>query len=231
MSGVVENAGERRWSDAAIFGASHVSWPVRVAWVALASIVLSVLLVFSVEWIFRGSFAETIAFFRTPHKPAWTTVAFFVVVLTVAALLFAVFQEALGETYLLIVLAILAMIGVGFLFALTIGFVQIAPRATGEELSRAYIDSMNEGLLVTDAKGRILYANRAYANLTGATTSTDVKTLDALLSDNPEAAPVVERLVASVRDGRTADGEFRLSRPIRAGDEPGARWSLQFRLS
>src|SRR5690606_4298362 len=45
-----------------------------------------------------------------------------------------------------------------------------------------------------------------------------------LLSDNPEAAPVVERLVASVRDGRTADGEFRLSRPIRAGDEPGARW-------
>ena len=148
----------------------------------------------------------------------------FVVVLTVAALLFAVFQEALGETYLLIVLAILAMIGVGFLFALTIGFVQIAPRATGEELSRAYIDSMNEGLLVTDAKGRILYANRAYANLTGATTSTDVKTLDALLSDNPEAAPVVERLVASVRDGRTADGEFRLSRPIRAGDEPGARW-------
>lgn len=63
MSGVVENAGERRWSDAAIFGASHVSWPVRFVWVALASIVLSVLLVFSVEWIFRGSFAEAIEFF------------------------------------------------------------------------------------------------------------------------------------------------------------------------
>jgi len=148
----------------------------------------------------------------------------FVVVLTVAALLFALFQESLGETYLLIVLAILAMIGVGFLFALTIGFVQIAPRATGEELSRAFIDSMNEGLLVTDARGRILYANRAYATLTGATSSADVKTLDTLLSDNPEAAPVIERLVASVRDGRTADGEFRLSRSIRPGDEPGARW-------
>ncbi|MBJ6132386.1 LTA synthase family protein [Ochrobactrum sp. Q0168] len=88
MSGVVENAGERRWSDAAIFGASHVSWPVRVVGVALASVVLSVLLVFAVEWIFRGSFAETIAFFRTPHKPAWTTVAFFVVVLTASDALF-----------------------------------------------------------------------------------------------------------------------------------------------
>lgn len=148
----------------------------------------------------------------------------FIVVLTGAALLFALFQESLGESFLLIVLAVLAMIGVGYLFASTIGLVQIAPRSSGEELSRAFIDSMNEGLLVADARGRILYANRAYALLTGATAASDVKTVDSLLSDNPEAGPVIERLVASLRDGQAADGEFRLSRSIRAGDEPGARW-------
>src|SRR5690606_28412567 len=85
----------------------------------------------------------------------------FVVVLTIAALLFAVFQDTLDDTYLLIVLAILAMIAVGFRFALTIGFVQFAPRATGEVLSREYTDSMNEGLLVTDERLCTLYVNRA----------------------------------------------------------------------
>ena len=148
----------------------------------------------------------------------------FILVLTAAAALFFLFQEPLGETFVLIALAILATVGVGFLFAATIGFVHIAPRATGDELARALIDSMPEGLLVTDAKGRILYANQAYAALTGATSSADVKTVEALLSDNPEAAPTIERLAAAVRDGKPADGEFRLSRSIRAGAEPGARW-------
>jgi two-component system, cell cycle sensor histidine kinase and response regulator CckA len=153
-----------------------------------------------------------------------TRLIIFIIVLTGSALAIAVFQERVGEGFLLGILGVLAMIGVGYLFASAIGFIQIAPRSTGDELSRAFIDSMVEGLLVTDPKGRILYANRAYADLTGATTAADVKTVEALLSDNSEAAPIIERLAAGLRDGRTGDGEFRLSRPIRAGGEPGARW-------
>jgi two-component system, cell cycle sensor histidine kinase and response regulator CckA len=153
-----------------------------------------------------------------------TRLIIFIIVLTGSALAIAVFQERVGEGFLLGILGVLAMIGVGYLFASAIGFIQIAPRSTGDELSRAFIDSMVEGLLVTDPKGRVLYANRAYADLTGATTAADVKTVEALLSDNSEAAPVIERLAAGLRDGRTGDGEFRLSRPIRAGGEPGARW-------
>ena len=87
-SGMLENAGKRHWSNAAIFGPSHVAWPMRFAAIALASTVLSVLLVLAIEWIARGSLAQTLEFFRTPHKPAWTTVAFFVVVLTLGDALF-----------------------------------------------------------------------------------------------------------------------------------------------
>ena len=47
------------------------------------------------------------------------------------------------------------MIGVGYLFATAIGFVQIAPRSTTDELSKAFVDSMGQGLLVTDTKGRV----------------------------------------------------------------------------
>jgi len=153
-----------------------------------------------------------------------TRLIIFIIVLTGSALAIALFQERMGEDFLLGILGILAMIGVGYLFASAIGFIQISPRSTGDELSRSFIDSMTEGLLVTDARGRILYANRAYAELTGATSAADVKTVEALLSDNSEAAPVIERLAARLRDGKAGDGEFRLSRPIRAGEEPGARW-------
>ncbi|WP_028032913.1 cell cycle histidine kinase CckA [Chelativorans sp. J32] len=153
-----------------------------------------------------------------------TRLIIFIIVLIGSALVIGLFQEHLGDSVLLGILGVLAMIGVGYLFASAIGLIQIARRSSGDELSRSYIDSMSEGLLVADAKGRILYANRSYAELTGAGSASDVKTVEALLSDNPEAAPTVERLVAGLRDGRAGDGEFRLSRPIRPGADLGARW-------
>ncbi|TGS51614.1 PAS domain-containing protein, partial [Mesorhizobium sp. M1D.F.Ca.ET.183.01.1.1] len=91
-----------------------------------------------------------------------------IVVLTGAAIVFGLFRERLGDPFLLGMLGVLAMIGVGFLFATAIGFVQIAPRSTSDELSKAFVDSMSQGLLVTDTKGRVIYANRAYADMTGA---------------------------------------------------------------
>ncbi len=161
---------------------------------------------------------------QSSRPGAITRLVIFILVLTVSAIVFSLFKERLGDPVLLGILGVMAMIGVGFLFATAIGFVQVAPRSAGSELSRAFVDSMEEGLVVADAKGRILYANNAYAQMTGATSVADVKTVDALLSDNPEASPVVERLAAGLRDGRTGDGEFRLSRSIRPGAELGARW-------
>ncbi|TWG93830.1 two-component system cell cycle sensor histidine kinase/response regulator CckA [Mesorhizobium sp. J18] len=155
---------------------------------------------------------------------AITRLIIFIIVLTGAAIVFAIFRERLGDPFLLGMLGILAMIGVGYLFATAIGFIQITPRSTGDDLSKAFVDSMTEGLVVTDAKGRVLYANRAYAEMTGATSAADVKTVEDLLSDNSEAAPIIEQLAARLRDGQPDDGEFRLSQAIRPGGEPGARW-------
>ena len=155
---------------------------------------------------------------------AVTRLVVFVIVLTGAAFVFAVFREQLGDPFLLGMLGILAMIGVGFLFATAIGFMQIAPRSTSDELSKAYVDSLSHGLIVTDTKGRVIYANRAYADMTGATSAADVKTVESLLSDVAEAAPTVISVAAALRDGQDGDGEFRLSQAIRPGSPPGARW-------
>ncbi|TPI34483.1 response regulator [Mesorhizobium sp. B3-2-1] len=155
---------------------------------------------------------------------AVTRLVIFIVVLTGAAVVFGLFRERLGDPFLLGMLGVLAMIGVGFLFATAIGFVQITPRSTGDELSKAFVDSMSQGLLVTDTKGRVIYANRAYADMTGAASAADLKTVEGLLSDVPEASVTIYRLASGLRDGQPGDGEFRLAQSIRPGAEPGARW-------
>ena len=148
----------------------------------------------------------------------------FIVVLILAAVVFVLFRDWLGDPFLLGLLGVLAMIGVGFLFTAAIGFIQVAPRSTADELARSFVDTMGQGLVVTDVKGRIVYANRAYAEMTGAASAPDVRTVEGLLSDSPEASPTIYRLAAGLRDGPAGDGEFRLSRAIRAGAEPRAHW-------
>src|SRR5690606_24400800 len=64
----------------------------------------------------------------------------------------------------------------------------------------------------------------AYAQMTGATSAADVRTVEGLLSDSAEASPVIYRLAAGLRDGVAGDGEFRLARAIGPGGEPRAHW-------
>jgi two-component system cell cycle sensor histidine kinase/response regulator CckA len=172
----------------------------------------------------RGDFYPVPIVDQNTRPGAITRLIVFIIVLTGAAIVFGLFRESLGDPFLLGMLGVLAMIGVGYLFATAIGFIQIAPRSTTDELSKAFVDSMSQGLLVTDTKGRVIYANRAYADMTGATAAADLKTVESLLSDVQEASPTIYRLASGLRDGQAGDGEFRLPQAIRPGSEPGARW-------
>jgi two-component system cell cycle sensor histidine kinase/response regulator CckA len=172
----------------------------------------------------RGDFYPLPIVDQNTRPGAVTRLIVFVVVLTGAAVVFGIFRERLGDPFLLGMLGVLAMIGVGYLFATAIGFVQVAPRSTTDELSKAFVDSMSQGLLVTDTKRRVVYANKAYGEMTGASSAADIKTVENLLSDVPEASSTIYRLASGLRDGIAGDGEFRLSQAIRPGAEPGARW-------
>ncbi len=172
----------------------------------------------------RGEFYPVPIVGQSARPGAITRLVVFVVVLTGAAILFGIFRERLGDPFLLGMLGVLAMIGVAYLFATAIGFIQIAPRSTTDELSKAFVDTMDHGLSVTDAKGRIVYANRSYADMTGATGAADLRTVEGLLSDIPEASPTIFRLASGLRDGQAGDGEFRLGQSVRPGSEPGPRW-------
>ena len=143
-----------------------------------------------------------------------------------AALAFAFIQPERAEPFVLGLLGILSVIGVFTLFAGAIGLIRFAGRGQGSPLSRNFLDSMGEGVLVADAEGRIVYANRAYADLIGADSERDVRAVERLFANEPIASEAIYRLTQAVREGRSAEEEVRmpgsLAGPVAAGNS--AHW-------
>lgn len=125
-----------------------------------------------------------------------------------------------AEPYIVAVLAALAVVGVFALFAGAAGILEFAGRAGRNDLTRAVIDSSPEGISVVDPSGRVLYANRAYLDLTGADGPDDVRPVERLFTSDPEVSEAIYRLAQAGRDGKTQSEEIRLS------GSPGAppRW-------
>ncbi|WP_099866653.1 cell cycle histidine kinase CckA [Pararhizobium haloflavum] len=147
-------------------------------------------------------------------------------VLIGCAAAFVSFGDRMSPGFVLGLLGVLALIGIFFIVSAVIGFVQVMPYQQADPISRSVIDSQSEGMLITDRKGRVVYANRAYGRLTGAEKATDVQSVEALLSRNKEAAEAVYRLTNLLRDGQSGQEEFRLTRALNphANGAAGGRW-------
>ncbi|MFB2552112.1 cell cycle histidine kinase CckA [Ensifer soli] len=151
------------------------------------------------------------------------------IVLTGSALAFVVFKDQLESEVVLGILGVLAMAGIFFLVSSVIGFIEVMPQSRPDDLGRAFLDSHADGMLVTDRKGRIVYANAAYGALTGAAGAAEVQSLEAVLSRNREATEAVYRLTNGLHEGKGGSEEFRLPRPLapHSSGGSGAHW---FRL-
>jgi two-component system cell cycle sensor histidine kinase/response regulator CckA len=64
-------------------------------------------------------------------------------------------------------LGLLAMVGVFYLFASAIGFVEFAQGGRAEDIGRSFVDAMADGICILDEKGSIVYSNKAYGEMTG----------------------------------------------------------------
>jgi two-component system cell cycle sensor histidine kinase/response regulator CckA len=143
-----------------------------------------------------------------------------------AALAFAFLQRDRAEPFVLGLLGILAVIGVFTLFASAIGLLRFSGRTQGSDLARAFMDSTGEGVLVADRDGRIIYANRTYADLTGAESERDVRALERVFAGDPAASEAIYRLSQMLRDGRSGEEEVRMPGPLTGihDGQPGAHW-------
>jgi two-component system cell cycle sensor histidine kinase/response regulator CckA len=149
------------------------------------------------------------------------------VVLAASAGAFIVFKNQLDNELVLGVLGVLAMAGIFFVVSALIGLVEFMPQATGsDDLARSFLDSHPDGTVVTDRKGRIVYANTAYGALTGAQGNAEVQTLETLLSRNRDATESVYRLTNGLHEGKEGAEEFRVQKPLNASgaNGSGAQW-------
>ncbi len=136
----------------------------------------------------------------------------------------ALFGHTYGPLALLALFGFLAIVGIVAMFALALGLVRFSRERTDQGISRTFIDTLPTGTVITDRKGRIVYANRAYGAVTGASSGQGLRTLERLLAREPEAAEAVYRLGNLAREGGSGEEEFRLSRCLAGAADPSARW-------
>ncbi|MGH6814868.1 MAG: ATP-binding protein, partial [Hyphomicrobiaceae bacterium] len=130
-----------------------------------------------------------------------------------------------GDSLLLTVVAILATVGIFFLFGMIAAYAQMAARTSEADLVRALADTLNEGIQIT-AGGRIVYANRSFLDLIGFDEFGDLKPLGEAFAGESQAAEALFRLACAVERGESRQEEFEVAN--RASPGHPARW---YRLS
>ena len=137
--------------------------------------------------------------------------------------------------YILVLLAGLATIGVFSLFALATGILRVAGKAADNPVLKAVADEAPDGLLVTDRRGRVIYANATYLALTDADGTGDVRPVERVFIGDPDVSEAVYRLLKAAREGRMAQEEVRVAglkgrpvhwlrlrvRPLQGGSDGG----------
>ena len=147
------------------------------------------------------------------------------VVLVAAAVAFVYFKNSLENEIVLGILGVLAMLGIFFLVSSVIGFIEVMPQSQSDGMARRFLSAHPDGTLITDPKGRIVYANATYCQMTGATKATDIQSLETLLSRNRESTEALYRLISMLREGRDGYEEFRLLKPLSENpSKSGPHW-------
>ena len=113
--------------------------------------------------------------------------------------------------YILVLLAFLATIGVFSLFALATGILRLSGRETENPVLKSVADEAVDGLIVTDRRGRVVYANAAYLALTDASGAGDVRPVERAFIGDPDVSEAVYRLLKAAREGRIAQEDVRVT--------------------
>ena len=164
----------------------------------------------------------TTAFDRTERAGSPGLVLLFAACLVAPIAAFSILPKDQAGTMVIGLLTVLAVIGIFALFGYAVGFLQFSGQAARNDLTRLICDSEPEGAVVTDAAGKILYANEAYMRLSGARDPSQLKVVERLFSGSSDVSESIYRLAQAARDGKRNTEELRLSPPLTG--ESGVGW-------
>ncbi|ETR75812.1 PAS sensor protein [Afipia sp. P52-10] len=137
-----------------------------------------------------------------------------------AAIILMWLGRAQAQPYIVGLLSLLAMVGLFTLFAFAAGIVRFADRSADDPVTRSIADSAADGVVVTDARGHVVYANPAYLALTGADRSDQARPVERVFVGNPDVSEAVFRLLKASREGKRQQEEVRVVAP----DGVSGRW-------
>jgi two-component system cell cycle sensor histidine kinase/response regulator CckA len=126
-----------------------------------------------------------------------------------------------AQPVILGLLALLAMAGVFFVFAIAVGAVRFAGSGARNDLTKAIADSSEQALLVVEESGRIIYANERYFRLANASSASELRAAERLFTGGPEVSEAIYRLAQAAREQRSAVEEVRLSPSLDGGRDFG----------
>ncbi len=130
----------------------------------------------------------------------------------VAAVGFSVFGNQNSSQWIMLFLGILAIIGVFCLFALASGLFRVSSGVEGKTQTRMLMDSSSDGVVITNKKGVVSYANQSYLHLSGQVSSGAPVGVARLFAQQPEAGEAIYRLSRAAQEGRHAMEDIRLTR-------------------
>ncbi len=145
--------------------------------------------------------------------------------LAMAAVALAMLNRDEAEPFVLAILAGLSVVGVFALFAGAIGILRFGERAARNDITKALVDNLPQGALVTTPRGKIVYANEAYTRIVGAAEGAGAITIERAFSGNSRVAEQIFRLTRAARRGGAWEEDFFLSDVAASGEgESGTRW-------
>lgn len=131
----------------------------------------------------------------------------------------AVLASRAAEPLVLTLMAGLATVGVFFLCGLAARHIRFGQPSANTDLLRHIVDADDAGIIVTDAAGRMVAHNRAFASIAGIGPLGDINSLEALLASDPVGSEAMFRLARAAERGMASVEELRIV------DPPGSdRW-------
>ena len=113
-------------------------------------------------------------------------------------------------SYVIVLLALLAVVGVFSVFALAAGLLRISGRDAGPTLIADVLENAHDGIVVTDGPGRVLYANAVYRRFADAVGIDDVRPVERIFVGDPDVSEAVYRLLKAGQEGRRLQEEVRI---------------------
>jgi two-component system, cell cycle sensor histidine kinase and response regulator CckA len=151
-------------------------------------------------------------------------VAIVLAILLAAALAWLLRSELDAVT--LLIGAILTAVGIYAVAGFVVGFLRHEGAGAGQKFFDAVSDARGEAFVVTDNKGRAVYANGPYLKLVSGAGAKRLVGFDVLYAGHLDFSEPIYQLAAAAREGRSLQRDVRVAAGITApgGAEHSARW-------